>query len=168
MELSLNNQLFSSISDLISNDYILLFILSLLPITELRLSLPVGILILGLPWQLVLVVCVLSNSIIGVFLVYSLSWGIRVFSKLSFFKKVIDYFLILSKKKHEKYQKYKKYALIVFVGIPFPGTGAWTGALMSHAIGLDKKQSSFSIVIGVVMSGIIMTILSLSGKIILG
>ncbi len=168
MELSINNQFLSIVSDFISNEYLLLFILSLLPITELRLSLPFGILVLNLPWQLVFCVCVLSNSIIGILLVYILEWAIGVFSKILFFKKTINYFLNRSIKKHEKYEKYKRFALVLFVGIPFPGTGAWTGALMSYAIGLDKKYSSLSIVIGVALSGVIMTILSLSGKVILG
>ena len=167
MELSINNQLLSIVSDFISNSYVLLFLLSMLPVTELRLSLPLGILALNLPWQLVLSVCVVSNAMIGIFLVYSLDWGLNLFSRIAFFEKIINYFMVRSKKSHQKYKKYKQYALILFVGIPLPGTGAWTGALMSYVIGLDKKRSSFSILIGVLLSGFIMTALSLSGKILL-
>ena len=168
MELTLNSELLSSISDFISNGYLLLFILSLLPITELRLSVPFGILILGLSWKLVFIVCVLSNSIIGIFLLYSLGWGISLCSNIPILKRLIDRLLILSQKKYERYERYKSHALTLFVAIPFPGTGAWTGSLVSYAIGLNKKKSAFCIIKGVVISGIIMTFLSVSGKVIIG
>ena len=108
MELALDNQLVSNLSDLMSNGYVLLFVLSLLPITELRLSVPFGILVLGLPWKYVFIVCVLANSIIGVLLVFILGWGISVFSRISFMKSFIDRLLVLSRKKYTKYQKYSK------------------------------------------------------------
>ena len=168
MELTLHSELFTSISDFISNDYLILFILSLLPITELRLSVPFGILILNLPWEFVFIVCVISNALIGIFLLYCLSWGISFCSNFSILKPLIDRLLILSRKKYERYERYKSHALTLFVAIPFPGTGAWTGSLISYAIGLDKRKSAFSIVKGVIISGIIMTFLSVSGKGIIG
>ena len=76
--------------------------------------------------------------------------------------------VMLSQKKYERYEKYKSHALTLFVAIPFPGTGAWTGSLISYAIGLNKKKSAFCIVKGVLISGIIMTFLSVSGKVIIG
>ena len=76
--------------------------------------------------------------------------------------------MVLSEDRYSKYERYKSRALILFVGIPFPGTGAWTGSLVSHILGLPKKSSISAIIQGVIVSGIIMTILSLSGKIIIG
>ena len=143
---------------------LLLFIFSLMPVTECRLTIPFGILVFGLPWYIVMPICVLSNALIGVFLVLVLDKLITVFSKVAMLKTIIDKLIISSKGKYKKYNRFKSSGLLLFVGIPFPGTGAWTGALISYVIGLHKGLSMISIVQGVILSGIIMTILSLSGK----
>ena len=143
---------------------ILLFVFSMLPITECRLTIPFGILVFGLPWYLVFFICVISNAMIGVFLIAALDWLIKIFSQISFFKKLIDKLIYSSKGKYQKYNRFKSSGLLLFVGIPLPGTGAWTGALVSYVIGLHKGLSMLSIVQGVILSGIIMTILSLTGK----
>ena len=142
----------------------LLFMFSMLPITECRLTIPFGILVFGLPWYLVFFICVVSNAIVGVFLVFALDWLINVFSRLDFFKNLIEKLMYSSKGKYQKYNRFKSSGLVLFVGIPLPGTGAWTGALVSYVIGLHKGLSMISIVQGVILSGIIMTILALTGK----
>ena len=143
---------------------LLLFIFSLMPVTECRLTIPFGILVFGLPWYIVMPICVLSNALIGVFLVLVLDKLITVFSKVAMLKTIIDKLIVSSKDKYKKYNRFKSSGLLLFVGIPFPGTGAWTGALISYVIGLHKGLSMIAIVQGVILSGIIMTILSLSGK----
>ena len=142
----------------------LLFIISMLPITECRLTIPFGILVFGLPWYLVLPICVISNSLIGVFLVFALDWLINIFSKITFFKSIIEKLILSSNHKYQKYNRFKSSGLMLFVGIPLPGTGAWTGALVSYIISLHKGLSMISIIQGVILSGAIMTILSLTGK----
>ncbi len=144
--------------------YLLLFVFSMMPVTECRLTIPFGILVFGLPWYIVLPVCVLSNAFIGAFLVLALDKLIIIFSKVKFLRTIIDRLIVSSKGKYKKYNRFKSSGLLLFVGIPFPGTGAWTGALISYVIGLHKGLSMISIVQGVILSGIIMTILSLSGK----
>ena len=143
---------------------LLLFIFSLMPVTECRLTIPFGILVFGLPWYIVMPICVSSNALIGVFLVLVLDKLITVFSKVAMLKTIIDKLIVSSKGKYKKYNRFKSSGLLLFVGIPFPGTGAWTGALISYVIGLHKGLSMIAIVQGVILSGIIMTILSLSGK----
>ena len=143
---------------------LLLFIFSLMPVTECRLTIPFGILVFGLPWYIVMPICVLSNALIGVFLVLMLDKLITVFSKVAMLKTIIDKLIVSSKGKYKKYNRFKSSGLLLFVGIPFPGTGAWTGALISYVIGLHKGLSMIAIVQGVILSGIIMTILSLSCK----
>ena len=64
----------------------------------------------------------------------------------------------LSKK--DQIEKYQYWGLMLFVGIPLPGTGAWTGGLIAALLGMDKKKSLLFIIMGVVMAGIIMMILS--------
>ena len=147
-----------------SLQYLLLFVLSMLPITECRLTIPFGILIFGLPWYIVTPICIISNSIVGVFLLFALDFFIRIFSRVDLFKSFIDRLMLSSENKYKKYNRFKSSGLLLFVGIPLPGTGAWTGALISYVIGLHKGLSMISIVQGVILSGVIMTILSLSGK----
>ena len=167
MELTLNQNIIDFIASYFGNEYLILFFLSLLPITELRLSVPVGILLFKLSWVYVFAVCVLSNMIIGVLLVLSLSFIIEFFSRFSFCDKILKRLMVLSERRYARYERYKSRALILFVGIPFPGTGAWTGSLVSHVLGLPKRSSISSIAQGVIVSGIIMTGLSLSGSVII-
>lgn len=71
--------------------------------------------------------------------------------------------LIGSKKvlsKREQIDKYGYFGLMIFVGIPLPGTGAWTGSALAVLLGLDKKKSFLFIVLGVIMAAIIMSIVS--------
>ena len=168
MELAFNQNIIDSIVYYIGNTYIILFLLSLLPITELRLSVPIGILLFKLSWIYVLTVCVISNILIGVLLVLGLGQIISICNKVPLLSKILKKLMILSEDRYSKYERYKSRALILFVGIPLPGTGAWTGSLASHVIGLPKRSSIAAIIQGVITSGIIMTVLSLSGKIIIG
>ena len=62
--------------------------------------------------------------------------------------------------KKDQIEKLKYWGLLLFVGIPLPGTGAWTGCLIAALLGMDKKKSMFAAIGGVVMAGIIMMILS--------
>ena len=168
MELALNQSIIDSVTYYIGNKYIILFLLSMLPVTELRLSIPIGIIIFKLSWVYVLIVCVISNILAGVLLVVGLGSVISVCEKIPGIKVILKKMMILSEKRYSKYERYKSKALILFVGIPMPGTGAWTGSLASHVLGLSKISSILAIIQGVIISGVIMTLLSLSGKIIIG
>lgn len=167
MEISLSTYAQSFI-DIISNRYLLLFILSMMPITELRLTIPIGIVLFQLNALLVFIICVAANILIGIILIYSLAFLIERFRGYSAVNFLLDKIVLRSKDKLDKYQYYKKYSLLFFVGVPLPGTGAWTGSLLSHILSLDKSSSSVSIVLGVLLSGVIMTALSITGNIILG
>ena len=62
--------------------------------------------------------------------------------------------------KKEKIEKLQYIGLMLFVGIPLPGTGAWTGCLIASLLNMDKKKSMLYAILGVIMAGIIMMILS--------
>jgi len=168
MELALNQSIMDLIGSYIRNEYVILFLLSMLPVTELRLSVPIGILYFKLSWIYVFPICVFSNILAGLFLVAALGKIIFICKKIPVISSILKMLMILSQDRYIKYSRYKSRALILFVGIPLPGTGAWTGSLVSHALGLSKISSMFAIIQGVIISGVIMTVLSLSGKIIIG
>lgn len=135
----------------------------MVPLVELRLGVPFGT-GMGLPWQLCLIVCMIGNMIPVPFIFFFarklLVWGSK--------KKVIGKFCSFclnkgekgGKKLQEKAGKGIYVALLLFVGIPLPGTGAWTGTLAASILDLDFKKSIISVILGVLLAGIIMTVLS--------
>lgn len=143
--------------------YLLTFLISMVPLVELRLGVPFGT-GMGLPWQLCLIICMIGNMIPVPFIFFFarklLVWGSK--------KKVIGKFCSFclnkgekgGKKLQEKAGKGIYVALLLFVGIPLPGTGAWTGTLAASILDLDFKKSIISVILGVLLAGIIMTVLS--------
>lgn len=153
--------------------YILSFLISMVPLIELRAGVPWGV-ATGLPWYKVLPVCMIGNMLPIPFIFFFarkiLEWGKD--------KKYIGKFFTFCLEKGdkggkaltEKAQKLTKgsdlglyLALLLFVGIPLPGTGAWTGTLGASILDLDFKKSVIAVLCGVLLAGAIMTIVSLLG-----
>ena len=151
--------------------YLLTFLISMVPLVELRGGVPFGI-GFGLPTYKVLIVCMIGNMlpvpIIFFFARKVLVWGCD--------KKYIGKFFTwcLEKGRHggEKLQakagKGMFWALLLFVGIPLPGTGAWTGTLAASMLDLVFKKSVIAVMCGVMLAAAIMTVLSLAGVTALG
>ncbi len=167
MELTFS-EIIQNFMDFISNPYLVLFFLSMMPITELRLTIPIGIILFKLNIFVVFLICVASNMLIGFFLIYTVSAIIRYAERFSFLKTILSRVIIRSKGKIDGYSSFKRYALVMFVGIPLPGTGAWTGSLVAHVLDLKKSDALLSVALGVVLSGVIMTVLSATGRIVIG
>ena len=81
-------------------------------------------------------------------------------SKIKLFKSVSIWLRKKADKNKPKIEKYGYLGLILFVGIPLPGTGAWTGSLVATALNLDKKKAFLCTIIGVLIASVIMMILS--------
>ena len=128
--------------------YFIVFVISLLPILELRGGL-IASSILGLPMLYSFIVCFIGNIIPIPFILWFITPLFDKLKKTKYFHKLIV--------KLEKTADKKKGQ---FVGIPLPGTGAWTGCLIAALLGLDKKKSMLAAILGVVLAGIIMLILS--------
>lgn len=143
--------------------YIITFFISMVPLIELRCGVPFGT-GMDLPWHWCLIVCMIGNMIpvplIFFFARKLLLWGSK--------KKVVGKFCNFclqkgergGKKLQEKAGKGIYVALLLFVGIPLPGTGAWTGTLAASILDLDFKKSTLAVVLGVLLAGIIMTVVS--------
>ena len=136
----------------------------MLPITELRFSIPYFILVDNLMWQKVFIISVLGNILIGIVILYIIAPGMFIVKKYNYFKKIINYILIRTKTKSKIINNYKLFGLILFIGIPLPLTGVWTGALASYLFSIPRKKAIIGIVIGVLISSIIMLSLTLLGK----
>lgn len=138
---------------------VIVFIISMLPILELRGGL-LAASILNLDFIPGFIISILGNilpiPIVLLFLDKILRWLEKYKVTKNFVKKLEN--KILSKKK--QIEKYGYIGLILFVGIPLPGTGAWTGSALAVLLNMDKKKSFLYIMLGIILASIIMSILS--------
>ena len=142
----------------VSKDLVI-FIISLMPILELRGGLLAASL-LHVEYIRALIICVVGNILpIPVVLLF-LKKVLDLLEKWHVTKKIVDWLMKKVDNKREKIDKYGYMGLILFVGIPLPGTGAWTGSLLAVVLGLDRKKSFICIIIGILLAAIIMSILS--------
>mgnify|MGYP004488804243 CR=1 FL=1 len=144
--------------------YLIVFFISMVPIVELRGAIPIAEslkLSISLYYPIAIIGNMLPVPIIYLFARKVLEWGKD--------KKIIEKFFTWCLEKGEKGGEKLKasagnsgifWALLLFVGIPLPGTGAWTGTLAASFLDLDFKKSVLAVVCGVVLAGIIMGLLS--------
>lgn len=139
-----------------------IFLLSMLPVWELRGSIPLGIHAYSLSVASAFFWSFLGNFLAGVLLVYLLDPAFKhVISKVEFLKRLYERISEKAARKHfKKVQLYAEIAIFFIVALPLPGTGAWTGALVSRIFRLSKLGSVLSIAMGLVACGIIVVLLS--------
>ncbi len=150
------------------NNLILGLILTILPITELRLGLPLVleyVLKNNLP-VIPFFILVLTLNILMIFFIFWFFDNLHEsFLKIKFyekhFKKILNKIHKKSSKLEKRMSKFSWLALVLFVAIPLPGTGAWTGTTVAWVMNLDRKKSIMSIAIGVIIAGILILLPSL-------
>ena len=144
-------------------EYLIAFFISMVPLIELRLGVPYALKI-GLPTLPAYVVCVLGNMIpvpiIFLFARKVLEWGKEKKYIGKFFTFCLEKGHKGGEKLQEKAGKGLFWALLLFVGIPLPGTGAWTGTLAASILDMDFKTSVLAVLLGVVLAGVIMGLAS--------
>ena len=152
--------------------YLLVFFISMIPLAELRLAVPTAI-GLGLPYWPSLIVCALGNMlpvpIIYFFARRVLLWG----RDKKYIGPVFTFFLEKGERAGQKLRAKAGrgglfIALMLFVGIPIPGTGAWTGTLGASFLNMGIKSTALSVSLGVIIAGTIMGLGSLGAFSILG
>ena len=152
-------QLLELLKSISSEVYV--FVVSMLPILELRGAIPLGA-ALGMNIYECYFIAVLGNllpiPLVLVFVKKLVEWLSK--SKLGFFRKISTSLINKAEHRSKKVDKYSLWGLCLFVGIPLPGTGAWTGALIAALMGMRFKKSFFSILLGVLLAGLIMTLAS--------
>ena len=153
--------LVNSLVDLFSglNKDVVVFIISMLPLLELRGGL-IAASILNVSFLPGYILSILGNVLPIPFLLLFLEKILNWLGKFKSTKKIVNKFekKVLSKK--DQIDKYGYIGLMLFVGIPLPGTGAWTGSALAVLLGMDRKKSFFSILLGVILASIIMSIIS--------
>ena len=142
---------------------LVVLIIAALPIFELRGALPVAINMFHFPWYYALLLAIIGNLLPVPFILLFLDTASRLLSKIGFFERVLHWLFGRIRKRGRIVERYERIGLVLFVAIPLPATGAWTGSLAAVLFGLKFKHAFLFIFIGVFIAGIIVTCLSLLG-----
>ena len=148
--------------------YLYVFLISMVPMIELRGAIPIATVVYGLDYWKSLAVCVLGNMlplpVIYFFAHKVLIWGRDKKYIGKFCTYCIEKGMHGGKKLRSKAGRGGLFiALMIFVGIPIPGTGAWTGTLAASFLNMGIKSTSLAVSLGVILAGAIMGIISLTG-----
>ena len=153
--------------------YLLIFLVSMVPLVELRGAIPIATVGYGLGYWTSLVVCVIGNMLPVPFIYFFarrvLLWG----ADRKYIGKYFRFFLSKGERGGQKLVKKTGrgglfVALMLFVGIPLPGTGAWTGTMAASFLNMGFKSTTVSVSLGVIIAGIIMGLASMGVFSVLG
>lgn len=137
---------------------LVVFIISLFPVLECRGGM-IAASLLDVPYLVALPISIIGNLLPIPFIFLFIEKIFNLLRKTRF-GKLVDKLEAKAMKKSEKVTKYKRWGLLLFVGIPLPGTGAWTGALIAVLLKLNLKDSVISICLGVIMAMAIMSFIT--------
>ena len=132
-------------------------LISMIPLLELRGAI-IAASLLDLPIVQTFIIAVLFNMVPIPFILIFIDSIFKWMKTKKHLEKIPNYLEAKALKKSDKIEKYGYFGLLLFVGIPLPGTGAWTGSLLSVLMRLDKKKSLLYIFMGVLLAGLIMTL----------
>ena len=140
------------------------FFCSMLPVIELRGAIPLAF-GLGLPWWQAYLISVVGNLLPVPFILLLINIVIKwmASSRVKFFNKIANFLLTKVEKKREKIEKYSFWGLCLFIAIPLPVTGAWTGSLVAAVVEMKPWKAFISALLGVLLAGAIVTLIVYGG-----
>jgi uncharacterized membrane protein len=142
---------------------LIVFIIAMLPVAELRGAIPVGINYFGLTWPVVAALAVGGNMLPIPFILLFFEGVYRLIRRVRIFDRFFHWLFARTRRNSGLIEKYEAIGLLIFVAIPLPLTGAWTGALAAWLMGMRFWPSFLSILGGVAIAGAIVMTLSLLG-----
>ncbi len=149
--------LFSSIPP-----WLTVIVMAALPVVELRGSIPVAILVFGMHPITAFTLSVIGNMLPVIPLLLYLEPVSNYLRRWNTWDRYFDWLFTRTHRKHSAdFEKYGSIGLAIFVGIPLPATGAWTGCAAAFVFGFKFKNALLAIFAGVLMAGVIMTVLSM-------
>ena len=137
-------------------------IIAMLPILELRAAIPVGIVVLGMGARETLFWALIGNFLVVMPVILFLNHFVEFLTKRSkwcdrFFTRLFEH----TQKQHsKKFTVFGDVALVLFVSIPFPGTGAWSGAIAAYVFGIPTRTAALLICLGVTIAGTLVTLIT--------
>lgn len=139
-------------------------LLTFLPTLELRASIPYGIAVADMHWGAVAAICILANFLLAPLVWLFVHHVLEIFLKVGFIKRIYDWAVMRAQRKVEPYvRKYGTIGLAVFIGVPLPGSGVYTGCLGAYLLGYRFRDYMWASALGVIIAGVIVTALMVSG-----
>lgn len=135
------------------------FIISMIPILELRGGLIVSKLI-QVPITTAIPLCIIGNIIPIPFILLFIKQIFKWMKKIRIFRGLVEKLEAKAMGKSDNIKKYEFWGLVLFVGIPLPGTGAWTGSLIAALLDVDFKKAVLAELLGIAIATVIMSIFS--------
>jgi uncharacterized membrane protein len=142
---------------------LVVLIIAALPIVELRGALPVVINLFHFSWYYAFLLAIIGNLLPVPFILLFLDAASRRLSKVAFLERILKWLFEHIRRRGKIIEKYERIGLMLFVAVPLPVTGAWTGSVAAVLFGLKFKHALLSIFVGILIAGIIVTCLSLLG-----
>ncbi|MBT3182061.1 MAG: small multi-drug export protein [Deltaproteobacteria bacterium] len=157
---------------------LILFGITLIPAFELRASIPYGILSgsvhlpfgitvqgMGLSWPIAFIICVISNIILGTILFPLIDHIMRILERIPLIGKLWNKFVLRAQKKvHPYIDRWGTIGVALFIAVPLPGSGSYSGALGAYLLGVSYKRFILANIIGVTLAGIAVTALTVTGQ----
>ncbi len=142
---------------------LVVLIISALPIFELRGAIPVAITVFHFPWYYALPLAIIGNLLPVPVILLFLNAISKWLSKIGFFARFFHWLFEHTRRRGKIVERYERIGLVLFVAIPLPMTGAWTGSLAAVLFGLKFKHAFLSIFVGILIAGVIVTCATLLG-----
>ncbi len=139
------------------------FVLAMLPVVELRGALPVAINLFGMPWHKALCLAIAGNLLPVPLLLLFLESIARWVSRVGIGERLVTWVFRHTRRQGRIVEKYERIGLALFVAIPLPMTGAWTGSIAAFLLGIKFSRALVAISVGVVIAGAVVTCLCLLG-----
>ncbi|MFH0881379.1 MAG: small multi-drug export protein [bacterium] len=138
--------------------WLIVVVIAMLPIVELRAAIPVAIAALHMHWAEAVVFSILGNMIPIPFVLWLLDPIRRLLSRWTFFNRLFEKIFQHALKRSKALQHTESIGLILFVAIPLPATGAWTGSLVAYLLRFPRGKSLIYILYGVIIASIVVTL----------
>lgn len=139
---------------------VIVFIISMIPVLELRGALLVAGPLLGVPVSTAIPLSVIGNIVPVPFILLLITPVFNWMKGTRKLKPLVDRLEARAMSRSDKIEKYEFWGLVLFVGIPLPGTGAWTGSLIAALLGIKFKKAFPAVILGICMATVIMTFIS--------
>ena len=134
-----------------------------LPILELRGSIPYALFIEEMTWQRAYLLSVIGNALPVPFILLFLEPAERALGRFKIWRRFFDWLFARTRRRGKLVDRYKMLGLVLFVGIPLPVTGAWTGSAAAYVFGVPLRKALPAILLGILMAGVVVTLACKAG-----
>lgn len=139
-------------------------LISATPIGELRAGIPTAYFVYDFPWYYAFLFSIVGNLLPVPFILLFLDRAVSILGRVEVFDRVIKWVFERTRRRGERIARVEGLGLTLFVAVPLPITGAWTGSLIAFLRGMDRKKAFLHITLGVFIAGTIVTALCVTGN----